>query len=223
MSNHPVPSIHASLETTRLYLSAELPKQPAPDEQPPAPLPPELVSAILRDQGSPLYPSRISVYCDACGATDTGEYMVSTEQTRAERLDVARTHLRTKGWRIDEAGDFCTSCAWPITAAVLDEVAAERVRQDATWGEQNHPDGTGPEEEILAAWPAASLATYARNNCQRQAEMGIVTWLDILGEEVAEALAESDPARLRTELVQIAAVAVAWAEAIDRRSTTTPA
>jgi hypothetical protein len=43
-------------------------------------------------------------------------------------------------------------------------------------------------------------------------------WVDILEEEVAEAAAESDPAKLRAELVQVAAVAVAWIEAIDRRA-----
>lgn len=43
-------------------------------------------------------------------------------------------------------------------------------------------------------------------------------WLHILREEVAEAFAETDPVALRGELVQVAAVAVAWAEAIDRRT-----
>lgn len=33
---------------------------------------------------------------------------------------------------------------------------------------------------------------------------------DVLVEEVAEALAEGDPARLRRELVQVAAVTVQW-------------
>ena len=42
------------------------------------------------------------------------------------------------------------------------------------------------------------------------------TWADILREEYFEALAETDPARLRVELIQVAAVAVAWVEAIDR-------
>ncbi|MEU9149173.1 hypothetical protein AB0D59_01135 [Streptomyces sp. NPDC048417] len=103
-------------------------------------------------------------------------------------------------------------------AGVLEELAAERDRQDAQWGEQNHRDGTGPEIEILPGWLARDLATAARNACQRHAEMGIVTWLDIAGEEAAEAFAEEDPARLRAELVQLGAVIVAWVQAIDRRS-----
>ena len=47
---------------------------------------------------------------------------------------------------------------------------------------------------------------------------GKVTYRDILLEEVFEALAESNPARLRVELVQVAAVAVAWVEKIDRQA-----
>jgi hypothetical protein len=43
-----------------------------------------------------------------------------------------------------------------------------------------------------------------------------LTWADILEEEIAEALAESDPVKLRAELVQSGAVIVAWIEAIDR-------
>lgn len=71
------------------------------------PLTPEVVSAILRDPDSPLYPSRICVFCDECGTEFSGEYMVSEEQTSVERLEVARGHMRTKGWQCDQTGDFC--------------------------------------------------------------------------------------------------------------------
>lgn len=104
--------------------------------------------------------------------------------------------------------------------AVLAEVETERARQDSRWGEQNHCDGTGPDEQILPGWPALELATAARTACELQAQMGIVTWRDIFGEEVCEALAESDPVKLRAELVQAVAVGVAWIQAIDRRTHT---
>jgi len=94
---------------------------------------------------------------------------------------------------------------------VLLELEAERLRQDRKWGEQNHRDGTGNASQVLGA-------RIARANCQERSARGCVTWADILEEEMAEALAESDPARLREELVQVAAVAVSWVEAIDRRS-----
>lgn len=104
-------------------------------------------------------------------------------------------------------------------AAVLAEVRAERARQDAEFGEQNHPNGTGRELEILPNWTAGELADAARDSCRIRADMNICTWSDILTEEACEALAEDDPAKLRTELIQIAAVSVAWIQAIDRHAT----
>lgn len=91
------------------------------------------------------------------------------------------------------------------------EVLGERERQDARWGEQNHPDGTGDLVEVADA-------VFTRQLCDDAFRDGEGTWLHILAEEVAEAFAESDPAKLRVELIQVAAVAVAWVEAIDRRN-----
>jgi hypothetical protein len=95
------------------------------------------------------------------------------------------------------------------TSKVLVEIVKERAAQDAKWGEQNHPDGTNLQND---GW-----RTHARTQCQRAAAEGRVTWAPILQEEFVEALAETDPAKLRAELVQVAAVATAWIEAIDRR------
>lgn len=107
------------------------------------------------------------------------------------------------------------------TSLVMSEVAAERARQDEKWGEQNHPNATGP----LVTWasdfrnePAKKLAELATQRCQTYFADGHGAWIDIALEEVAEAFAEQDPAKLRTELIQCAAVFVAWIEAIDRRS-----
>jgi hypothetical protein len=90
------------------------------------------------------------------------------------------------------------------------EIRRERARQDEKWGEQNHPDGTGGHL-------AEQTRDAARERCQEAASRGAVDWSMILAEEVFEAIAEEDPAKLRAELIQVAAVAVAWAEAIDRR------
>lgn len=95
---------------------------------------------------------------------------------------------------------------------MLEEVAAERAAQDAKWGQQNHPDGTGP----LAYTPAT--ADDARRICDREHAAGRGTFAQILAEEFAEAIEEPTPPLLRIELIQVAAVAVAWVEAIDRRS-----
>lgn len=103
---------------------------------------------------------------------------------------------------------------------VLDEVGGERARQDAKWGQQNHQDGTGDDRHLFRTRSRETYGTLcylARSMCQHAAEQGNVTFADIFMEEVFEALAESDPAKLRTELIQSAAVLVAWVEAMDRR------
>ncbi|MEE1838150.1 hypothetical protein [Streptomyces sp. SP17KL33] len=71
------------------------------------PLTPDVVNAIVRDMDDPRYPSLITVYCDTCGLTFSGEYLVSAEQTSDERLEVARAHMRTQGWQCDALGDYC--------------------------------------------------------------------------------------------------------------------
>lgn len=76
---------------------------------------------------------------------------------------------------------------------VLLEVLSERESQDEKWGPQNHNDSD---------------------------------WHAIFGEEVGEVAKEVVEGRfsgrttdnLRAELVQAAAVAVAWIEALDRRN-----
>jgi hypothetical protein len=112
------------------------------------------------------------------------------------------------------------------TSAVLCEVAAERERQDAKWGVQNHPSGTGGEGEH---WESDTLrevrrdrAKQAINACDLAASQKRLTWRHILNEELAEAVAEDESADLREELVQVAAVAVGWIECIDRRRAAAP-
>lgn len=98
----------------------------------------------------------------------------------------------------------------PKSGRVLEEVSRERAEQDVKWGEQNHKDGTGRACDVRAAEDQIEA-------CDRAFREGWGSWSHILREEVAEAFAESDPAKLRAELIQVAAVAVAWVEAIDRR------
>ena len=92
---------------------------------------------------------------------------------------------------------------------VLDEVEVERRRQHVKWGEQNHPDGT---DDLFGA-----ARDKARAQCDRAARDGRCTWQHIAREEFFEALTETGREDLRGELVQLAAVVVAWIEAIDRR------
>lgn len=107
------------------------------------------------------------------------------------------------------------------------EVRAERERQRAKHGDQTHlPNGTGPDRwhqmdqyylrrhgirnDDLALW--AKARTDAASHSQGD---GTVTFEHILTEEWAEAIAEDEPEALRAELMQVAAVAVQWIEALD--------
>ncbi|MFI7678533.1 hypothetical protein [Actinophytocola sp. NPDC049390] len=102
--------------------------------------------------------------------------------------------------------------------AVLSEVWHERIRQDERWGEQNHPD---LDPRLPRHVPLRDFAAFARHwkaANEYAVSQGAESWDGILLEEVYEALSEEDPAKLRAELIQVAAVAVAWVEAIDRRS-----
>jgi hypothetical protein len=98
---------------------------------------------------------------------------------------------------------------------VLGDIQAERIRQDAKWGEQNHPDGTcdGPNGPTIAR----QHADAARSICDHFDKIGKLTWAHIFTEEWLEAYAETDPTKLETELIQVAAVAAAWVECIRRR------
>ncbi|WP_245899624.1 NUDIX hydrolase [Nonomuraea indica] len=102
---------------------------------------------------------------------------------------------------------------------VLAEVAAERAAQDAMWGFQDFPDGTGRTALVGAGGvrEAGEAAGRAKREVTEAAARGALTWRHVLHEEVLEAFAEDDPAALRAELIQVAAVAVKWVQALDRR------
>lgn len=108
---------------------------------------------------------------------------------------------------------------------VLADVAAEGVLTEEVWGEQHHPNGTGPDVRPLAVLgyygsntTARRLAAAAKRAVDAAAADGTTTWLPILLEEVFEAAEEDNPARLRGELVQIANVAVQWVKDLDRQA-----
>jgi hypothetical protein len=108
-------------------------------------------------------------------------------------------------------------------AAVLDDVAAELVDQDAMWGVQGHPS-FDPTIDVSGssrlAWAHGVIAEErARAAVEQAGEQGRLSWAAILVEEVAELFgAADDEVALYGELIQVAAVAAAWAEALARKS-----
>lgn len=93
---------------------------------------------------------------------------------------------------------------------MLDLVKDEMERNLKRWGEQNHADGTCPKAYYRKL-------TDCRYFNQEAVKDNRLTWKLILEEEVLEAFCETDPQRLQDELIQVAAVALQWAEAIKRR------
>ncbi|MFD4740579.1 hypothetical protein ACFWNQ_24925 [Streptomyces virginiae] len=102
----------------------------------------------------------------------------------------------------------------PGLARFAEEIDAERNK----FGDQRHPDGSGPTLGFLGR-TIDQYVTVTRTVADRHnaADPAMTPWALILLEEVFEACAEADPTRLRAELVQVAAVCAAWVSDLDRR------
>jgi hypothetical protein len=94
---------------------------------------------------------------------------------------------------------------------IMADIAREWQKQDKKWGEQHLPDGTDPDF-------FRPLADAVRVKTDLATQNGMLMWVDILYEEFYEACAESSWPELRKELIQVAAVCVAWVEDGDQRS-----
>lgn len=114
---------------------------------------------------------------------------------------------------------------------ILGDITDERVRQIDLWGLQGHDSFARDivlEPRSIVRYLLAlrryhvPTAVDARSLCQMEDRYeGDSSWVAILTEEFAEAVeaaAMDDVAGLRTELVQTAAVIVAWLEQIDKEA-----
>lgn len=116
------------------------------------------------------------------------------------------------------------------TIKVATDVVEERARQDARFGDQSmYPDlcpvltkrvgGASPERH--ADDLGCLAADGAKEVCRSAFKNGRPHFGAILNEEFCEAIEQAalgNQKNLREELVQVAAVAILWIEAIDRRA-----
>lgn len=149
------------------------------------------------------------------GPDEAVRLALSNAQYRADELRVLRVQV-----------DACDA----VSRGAYADVRAERERQDAKWGEQNHPmvprkgvDGFGydPGPRRVAEHYAFPMAGRARFMVNEAGKRGGLTYCGILLEEFAEAVEAAvlhgdTSDEFRAEMVQTAAVAVAMIEAVDR-------
>jgi hypothetical protein len=97
---------------------------------------------------------------------------------------------------------------------VLWDIDLERDKQVEKWGKQHRVDGTDPDNK--------GMADVVRKECDMEEANGPLpgftggaSWRTVLEEEMWEAFAEIDKAKLRKELVQVGAVVAAWIEDLD--------
>lgn len=123
-----------------------------------------------------------------------------------------------------------TAVDWrQVCADVLSDVFEERENQVAQFGEAHEAallDGTGPEVRWLAHAVGGDLefstatqleASFRREYESFEADHGKIDWMHLVREEVGEAFKESSPDELETELIQVAALCVAWIAQIRLR------
>jgi NTP pyrophosphatase (non-canonical NTP hydrolase) len=113
--------------------------------------------------------------------------------------EMADSEARHKLWSaVDDAREAVQPTIAPDLKRVLDDVAAERMRQDEKWGVQDIHDYERISiltEEVGEAAKAANEANFTTSPTR------------------------GDRTHLRKELIQVAAVAVDYVQAIDRRPT----
>lgn len=91
------------------------------------------------------------------------------------------------------------------------EVVREMTRQVELYGVQHLPHGTGHDIDHI-------LLERAREDFERAKRANLLTWVDVIEEEYREVRAETDPTKIREELIQVIAVAMSWIRDIDNET-----
>lgn len=100
---------------------------------------------------------------------------------------------------------------WLAIQPLLDELFTEREAQIKQWGDQDLPLG-------FSAPRFKMMADRFRKECDTADKRGELTHRHILLEEFFEALAESNEAKARDELVQLGACVIKALQQIDRNA-----
>ena len=115
------------------------------------------------------------------------------------------------------------------TREILRKVFRERVNQIRTWGSQDHPDIADAVPVGWESWATPKTLAVLAGDLGREARArlrkGPPDWTSIFLEEVGEvfeALLTHDREALAAELIQVSAVAAAWAEALLARGDRDP-
>lgn len=120
---------------------------------------------------------------------------------------------------LDEDFDPMESMVGPLRSTVIDEVRKALARQDASIGMfRDFADGSAGR---ALHGPTVSRDMDAEREARRKRldaeRTGRITWRHLLDEAHASVVSSGPEPRIRAQLVELAALAVSWIEAIDRR------
>lgn len=96
-----------------------------------------------------------------------------------------------------------------IDPKFFEDVLAEHERARAKHGQQKYPNGTGGDAQLWV------ILDQVRTLVSLRSDMRVVTWNEVLLEEYLEVANETDPVKLKAELIQVAHIALAWATKLD--------
>lgn len=127
--------------------------------------------------------------------------------TLTERTELALIEF---GFNTDQAEFLARVASNPL----LQAVQRERDRQEVKWGVQDHPSFGDASQEFRTA-----VEHRVKAQVNQAASEGRLNWDLILSEEIAEANAQlTNNDNLKEELIQVAAVAIAWIESVNRQA-----
>ncbi len=108
------------------------------------------------------------------------------------------------------------------THKLVTDVLNEILSQDEKWGpDRTHPNTypkLNPDLTDRVWYHMYEPVSWYKKITDTRAQDGTISWADIILEEVAEAIDEMDADKLVAELVQVAAVALQWANDVIEKN-----